>query len=218
MPSNTATRRILFVGNSYTGRNQLPRMIAEIAAAASTPKNVQCAAVLAGGASLKQHWNAGKVQVALGGPRFDDVVLQEQSTLPVKNAARYHDNVRRFVPVIREHGARIVLYLPWARQQTPERQADLNAAVDAIANEIDALVVPVGPAWEVAQRELPGIALYEDDGSHPTALGSFLAACVFYARLFDDGVNGEDVAHRLGIEPATAQTLQSLASRFRASP
>jgi len=217
MSSNTATRRILFVGNSYTGRNQLPRMIAEIAAAASTPRNVQCAAVLAGGASLKQHWNAGKVQLALAGPRFDDVVLQEQSTLPVKNAVRYHDNVRHFVPLIREHGARIVLYLPWARQQTPERQADLNAAVDAIANEIDALVVPVGPAWETAQRELPGVVLYEDDGSHPTALGSFLAACVFYARMFDDRPNGVETADRLGIEPATAEALQAIASRFRAT-
>lgn len=210
-------RRILFVGNSYTGRNQLPRLIAGIAAAGDPPRRLEVAAILAGGASLKRHWNSGTVQHALQARRWDDVVLQEQSTLPVKNAQRYHDNVRRFVAPIHEHGARLVLYLTWARREAPERQRDLTLAVQTIAGETAALVVPVGPAWETSRREHPEIVLYEDDGSHPTAAGSFLAACVFHARLFGEPPNGVAVADTLQLDRETAEVLQTLAWRFRAS-
>lgn len=214
----STTHRILFVGNSYTGRNQLPRLIADIAAASDPPRKVEVAAILAGGASLKRHWNSGKVQQALQARRWDDVVLQEQSTLPMKNAQRYHENVRLFVPPIRGHGARLVLYLTWARREAPERQRDITAAVQTIADATGALVVPVGPAWETSQREHPEIALYEDDGSHPTAAGSFLAACIFHARLFGERPNGVAVAGALELDREAAEALQALAWRFRLPP
>ena len=218
LAESSTTRRILFVGNSYTGRSQLPSLIAGLAGAGDPPRKLQVAAILAGGASLKRHWNAGKVQQALRAGRWDDVVLQEQSTLPVKNAQRYHDNVRLFVPLIREHGARLVLYLTWARRETPEKQRDITGAVQTIAAEAGALVVPVGPAWETSRRELPEIALYEDDGSHPTAAGSFLAACVFHARLYGERPNGLAVAATLQLDREIAEALQALAWRFRALP
>lgn len=41
-------------------------------------------------------------------------------------------------------------------------------------------LVPVGPAWQRA-RELRGnLPLYDADQSHPSALGQYLTACVFY--------------------------------------
>src|SRR5687767_10568152 len=41
-----------------------------------------------GGASLRTHWNKGDAQAAIQGEHYDYVVLQEQSTPPVKNATR----------------------------------------------------------------------------------------------------------------------------------
>lgn len=42
-------------------------------------------------------------------------------------------------------------------------------------------LVPVGPAWQRA-RELRGnLPLYDADQSHPSALGQYLTACVFYS-------------------------------------
>src|SRR5215470_19856179 len=131
MPTNptTVVSRILFVGNSYTSRNDLPRLVSELAAAALPPRQVDTQAIVAGGASLKRHWNAGKVQAALAAMPRDYVVLQEQSTLPFKNPQRYHENVRLFHPEIARHGAKTVLYLTWSRQQTPERQDEITRAV-----------------------------------------------------------------------------------------
>jgi hypothetical protein len=177
---------------------------------------VDVATIFAGGASLRRHWNIGDAQKALASPAWDYVVLQEQSTLPVKNPRRYHENVRLFATEIAEHGARIALYLTWSRQQAPQTQDQITRAVEDIAAEIGARIVPVGPAWHAATREDPSLMLYEDDGSHPTAAGSYLAACVFLVRLFDQRPRGWSVSDRLKIDRTVAGTLQEVAWAFRA--
>jgi hypothetical protein len=203
--------RILFVGNSYTLRNDLPGLLAKLAAAARHPRHVHVETIFAGGASLRRHWNAGRVQRSLQAAHWDYVVLQEQSTLPVKNAQRYHEHVRLFAPEIVRHGARVVLYVTWSRQSAPQSQAIITDAVKEIAAEVDALVVPVGVAWHEAIRQDPEVRLYAEDGSHPTAAGSYLAACVFHVALFHEAVNDETVAESLKIDRDTARRLQTIA-------
>jgi hypothetical protein len=208
--------RILFIGNSYTSRNQLPRLVADIAAGAEHPREVQFDAIVAGGASLRRHWNAGVAQKALEAATWDFVVLQEQSTLPLKNAKRYHENVRLIDAEITKCGAKTVLYLTWSRQQSPATQGDLTRAVEEIGAEINARVVPVGPAWHTAMREIAGLNLYVDDGSHPSAAGSYLAACVFFVRLFDESPRDESVFRSLRLDGETGGRLQKIAWEFRA--
>lgn len=178
--------RMLFIGNSYTSRNNLPKLLERIAKGAAVRRTIETRAVVAGGASLRRHWNAGEALTLLRGSAWNHVVLQEQSTLPIKNPARFKESVRLFDREIRQSGARTVLYLTWARENAPDSQDVLTRAVLEIANELGALVAPVGPAWQRAQATDPGIRLYEKDGSHPTPAGSYLAAEVFYATLFQD--------------------------------
>src|SRR5262245_29009503 len=116
-----APGNVLFIGNSFTARNDLPGLIASLAGAAD--KSFRHQLVQAGGASLRTHWNAGHAARLIDGGEFDAVVLQEQSTLPVKNAARMHENVCLFDGIIRAAGATTVLYMTWARRGQPDSQA-----------------------------------------------------------------------------------------------
>lgn len=211
MPAQHDLSRILFIGNSYTSRNQLPRLLADLAAAASQPRRVDVAAIVAGGASLRRHWNAGLAQKALASTAWDYVVLQEQSTLPLKNAVRYHENVRLFDAEIVRHGARTVLYLTWARQQAQDTQDGIARAVESIAAEIGALVVPVGRAWQAALGQGGELRLYTDDGSHPTWAGSYLAACMFHVSLFGESPPGFAVSDALELDRAVAARLHAVA-------
>ena len=203
--------RILFIGNSFTARNDLPGLLTEMAASAPQPKTITTDQVLANGASLRQHWNAGVAAEKIRAGGWDFVVLQEQSTLPIKNATRFHENVRLFDEVIQEQGARTVLYLTWARQQAPETQVALSEATGAISREIEALVAPVGDVWKAVLEEEPGLGLYDKDGSHPSALGNYLAACVFYATLFPGDAVGPSVAEWLKVPVQQAVVLQQAA-------
>jgi hypothetical protein len=217
MNAHGRASRTLFIGNSYTSRNDLPRLLTELAAAAEPPRTLHTQAIVAGGASLKRHWNAGLARKALAEARWDHVVLQEQSTLPVKNPQRYHDNVRLFAPEIANSGARIVLYLTWPRESRPETQQAITRAVSDIATQIDALVVPVGPAWQKALQENPRLRLYADDGSHPTIVGTYLAACMFHVALFDRPAKGDPLAAALRLDADIARQLQSVAWSLHSS-
>ena len=73
--------RILYIGNSFTTRNDLPGVVGELAKCAGI--TVEQEVISAGGASLRRHFNAGATAKISGG-RWDYVVLQEQSTLPIK--------------------------------------------------------------------------------------------------------------------------------------
>lgn len=195
-PASTAVR-LLFIGNSYTNRNDLPGLLTALAAAGEPPIRIHTERVIANGASLRQHWNAGHAAQLIREQPCDVIVLQEQSTLPLKNRQRYHENVRLFAELIRPTGSRLALYQTWARQNAPETQDALNAAVDEIARETGALVLPVGVAWRHA-RQIAGVPeLFDKDGSHPTLAGSFLAACVFHHTLF--GVPDEELPVPIGL-------------------
>ena len=209
--------RILFVGNSFTARNGMPHILVDLAAAAENPLAVEVESIIAGGASLRRHWTAGAAQRALLASRFDWVVLQEQSTLPIKNAQRYHENVRLFAPLIAEHGARLALYLTWSRQPAPQAQALLNDAVDAIAAETGGRTVPVGRAWHDALDDDPPIELYMPDGSHPNATGSYLAACTFLVTLLERAPSGFAVSDALRIEHGIAARVHAHARNAAAN-
>src|SRR5258708_38989285 len=109
---------VLFIGNSFTARNALPGLIANLAAARG--KSIRHRLISAGGASLRTHWNTGEAFKAIQDGRYDAVVLQEQSKLPVKNAARIHENIRLFDGAIKAAGATTFLYMTWARRHEPE--------------------------------------------------------------------------------------------------
>lgn len=211
MPSKTVN--ILFIGNSFTQRNNVPALLAQLAEARDI--DVKHDLISAGGASLRTHWNAGRATAAISSHRYDYVVLQEQSTLPVKNAKRMEENVRLFDSAIREAGAKTVLYMTWARQHSPESQDLITQAYSSIGEQLGAIVVPVGVAWQKFLVTHDHPVLHDRDQSHPTLAGSYLAACVFLAVLLkanpvgiESGPAGLDEQDRKVLQAAAAKQFE----------
>ena len=174
---------MLFIGNSFTTKNDLPGLLSTIAKVGKGI-TIESKVISAGGASLRRHWNAGAAHT-ITDENWDYVVFQEQSTLPIKNGKRFHENVREFVPAMNDCGAIMVLFMTWARKQVPENQKLLTDSYNEIGEELAATVVPVGTAWKKLLEKHDEPVLHAEDGSHPTVAGSYLAACTFYAALFD---------------------------------
>jgi hypothetical protein len=180
--------KILFIGNSFTQRNDLPSLVAELAL--ERDLRVKPALISAGGASLRTHWNAGRACRAIATGGYDYVVLQEQSTLPVKNALRMAENVRLFDEAIRRAKSKTVLYMTWAREHAPETQQAIADAYNSIGKELGAVVVPVGLAWQNFLSNHKKPVLYDRDQIHPTQAGSYLAACTFLGALLKENPTG----------------------------
>jgi hypothetical protein len=183
-PAMPTPRRILFIGNSYTFCNDLPRQLTMLAAAAGVERPIEAAFTGSGGWTLEQHWNHAPCRELLGRGGWDEVVLQEQTRRPYEGTALYHDYARRFHGEIQRLRAKTVLYLTWAPGLEPERQPQLDQSVGAIGKELGVTVVAAGPAFALVRSRAPQLPLYvPEDQRHPSSQGTYLAACAFFATL-----------------------------------
>lgn len=219
---------ILFIGNSYTGVNNLPQLVQDVAASAGD--TFSFFAHNPGGQTLMNHSSEGglaRTEIAKG--IYNCVVLQEQSQIPSftdnEVSQLYAPYVRLLDSAIKAANpcARTLLYMTWGRkngdasncQTWPPvctymgmdsllRLRTLNASK---ANTCD--VAPVGVAWRLTRERHPEIELYQPDESHPSLEGSYLAACVFYTAIF--GKDPLNIAYNAGLDPAVADTLRHMA-------
>jgi hypothetical protein len=215
-----AVTRILFIGNSYTYVNDLPGMFAKLAC--SGGHKVETGMAAEGGWTLAQHTNSSQTLDKVQFQKWDYIVLQEQSEIPAIQAARLqtmYPAVRQLVQRIRTSGAQPLLFMTWGHKDGDaevgianyyDMQAQLSAGYMGIAQELNVPVVPVGTAWLKSRAQANPPDLWQPDGSHPTQQGTYLAACVFYAAIFHQTPLGS--GYLAGIDPAIAQTLQTLAA------
>jgi hypothetical protein len=176
------TLRVLFIGNSLTTVNNVPDLVARLAAAAGQP--FQHRTVAFDGYSLEDHWNRGDARHAIAEGGWSIVVLQQgPSALPTSRAL-LRDYVRRFDGEARRIGARTALYMVWP---AADRRADFESvrlSYRTSAHDVDGLFIPGGEAWLEAWRHDQRLELYGSDGFHPTPAGSYLVALVMFDVLF----------------------------------
>lgn len=184
------TIRVLFIGNSYTYVNDLPWLTQQLAESAKETRTLETEMVVVGGATLKSHWKRGKALRLLRAKQWDYVVLQEQSTLPITNPKEMYKYASLFDTEIKRVNSQTVFYLTWAKQNQPETQQILTDSYMAIAKKLKAKVALVGIVWQKVQEANPKFNLYNPDQSHPSPIGSYLAACVFYKTFYKGSLIG----------------------------
>ena len=204
----TPTKRVLFIGNSYTFFNNLPDAVAALGT--RNGETWQVGRYLRGGATFGTHWcdNAGEAEnrgkngmtydkKRKGGldkllkQRWDAVVVQANSQEPFFAPDEFQANGVKLIEKVKAAGVpRVLLYQTWARQHIPSQQAGLSAAYAKLAKATGAEVVRVGDAWAAAFKAKPGLVLHNPDRSHPNDKGSYLAACLFYRALSGKSAKG----------------------------
>jgi hypothetical protein len=210
-----ACLRILFIGNSYTSVNDLPKTFFELARSGNHP--VEVGMFAQGGWSLADHIKSPELSDVMQSSKWDYVVVQEQSQIPSmeqsRNTAMY-PAARTLIGRIKDTGARPIFFQTWAHQNGwPENgmsnfesmQYQIDRGYLLIAQELNVPVAPVGDAWFDATQLDPQLELWQEDGSHPSEQGTYLAACVFYAVIFRENPQGlpflgnlpKDIAHEL---------------------
>ena len=213
--------KLLFIGNSYTYYNDLPKTLAALAE--ENGHAVTTEAVTKGGWKLFQYLDvrneyAEKLDALLASEHFDAVFLQEQSLLPATDPEAFLDGVTRLSERLRGKTDRTVLYVTWGRKEgskdleahgwTRAEMTDrLAASYERAAEAVGAETSHVGRAFLALNLLYPEIDLHHADLTHPSALGTALAAAVHYRTLF-----GEPPASlaSLGLDEATEQAFREV--------
>ena len=102
--------------------------------------------------------------------------------------------------------------MTWANKSRPRTQKILADAYSRIATELDAVLAPVGLAWEKAQALDIELNLYHIDDRHANPSGAYLTASVFYAVFFN--VSPEELPATLQIEGKIRLDLAEARARF----
>ncbi|MDD3409202.1 MAG: SGNH/GDSL hydrolase family protein [Eubacteriales bacterium] len=175
--------RILFIGNSHTYYHDMPCRVRRLA----EESGVACEVVMLahGGWFLEQHVSEPEARFNILFGHYDYVVLQEH-THPFAPERKYKSAVAALNEWIGQAGGRTVLYETWARQDEPEKQAEMSRAQRSAAEEIGAVLAPVGEQWQPYQQSHPELALYAEDGAHASEQGAELAARVIWASIWAD--------------------------------
>ena len=180
--------RILMFGNSFTYYNDMPAMLSELLEA-------EVRAVTRGGAKLSEFRDPKReigreAEEVLRSGRWDYVVLQDQSSRPV----RFRDSFLRDVHIlsrkIRSVGAVPLLFATWPYRPGADQYgktglnfdslgAGLSEAYRAAGEKEGLSVADAGrrfiKLWESGNEE-DREGLYAEDGSHPGTAGSRIAA------------------------------------------
>jgi hypothetical protein len=220
MCSGKNCTRVLFIGNSLTSVNDLPRTFAKLAG--SGHHHVSTAMQAPGGARFADQLASASTDQAIGANKWNIVVLQDQSqqaSAAYFQSSELYPSAAELASKARIGGAAPVFYLTpawrdgWPDNGIPSYQAMQNAIDDGyvtVAQKLHATVAPIGVAWNAEVNAASGPDLWQGDGVHPTIAGTYLAACVLYATVFREspvGLHWHD-----GLSADEASTLQVVAA------
>lgn len=214
------TKRVLFIGNSYTYVNNLPQLVANVAAAQGDSLIFDSSAP--GSYTFQLHSAYAPTLSKIAQATWDYVVLQEQSQLPsfppsqvATDCLPYARALDSLVHVA-DSCAETIFYMTWGRKNGDAAncgfypplcsyagmQERLRQSYLLMAQQNNAVTAPVGSAWREVRNQNPSFDLYQADESHPSIYGSYIAACVFYTLIFQKPVYS--LSYTAGIATADA--------------
>jgi len=231
--SNGYALKVLWIGNSYTYYNDLPKLVGEIAN--QTGHEYIYDSHLEGGWTWERHAQSQETLDKITSDMWDVVILQEYSTRPAydekivcNQTVPYLDQL---VKAIRDNNPATLLqfYLTWGRPygelqlcQTMQQFCSYETMQDALTSRYTsfacmkrpARAAPVGEAframklfdWDLEDEYFH--SLYVEGDHHPSMRGSYLAALLHFMSLYNVPVVSNDPSiPYLGVDPFFAKLL-----------
>ena len=188
---------ILFIGNSYTFYNEMPKIFEKLSN--DNGRNVNVCSVTKGGRKLIDFETVDEItenlSEILSDNLFDVCIIQEQSVIPAYDFDTFDRGLTRVVGMVGDRADRLVLYATWGRKEgspvlnehgwNREVMTDLlTESYKKAAEKFGADVSNVGKCFALVTDRFPDTKLYCDDLSHPSYKGSCLAAMSHYYTVF----------------------------------
>jgi hypothetical protein len=231
-------REILFIGNSLTYYHDMPATLQKIFnekkikinVHQSTLPGVSLADHLVNPQTLKkiegQNWDVVILQE--GTVRI---------LIPEARKYKFERSVFKFDSIIKLKGGKTILYQSYPISIYPEKycypsllisntipereycsdelkDSDqefriIEDAFNKLSKQIDCDIAQVGLFFEICKRKYPELALFESvEDTHPSALGSYLIACVFFKEL--TGEKASKISYSAGLNELDVEKVREV--------
>lgn len=180
-PSRTEFH-ILFVGNSLTYTNNLPRLVRKYARSRNI--NVQTEMIAFANYALEDHWNEGQVQKLISSQTYDFVIVQQGPSSQSNGRIMLMEYGAKFNDLCQLNSAQLCFFMVWPSMDYYSTFEDVIKNHRDAASKNNAILLPVGQAWKDYIDNSKNFEYYGKDGFHPSSKGSEAAAKVIVNHLF----------------------------------
>jgi len=182
------TENILFIGNSFTFYWNLPLVVE--AMANERNYNFDITQSTGSGSSLKDHWLENdelKSKTLIETEKYDRVVIQDKSLNPLQNLVESRKYFTDFIELVKANNGTPYIYATWMYKGISNNNYDIvdpiQHALQPVADKTGSIMVPIDQAFRIFQQSHPNIPIFMSDNKHPSPVGTYLAACVYF-RIF----------------------------------
>lgn len=216
--------RVLFVGNSYTHYNNMPKLFEQMA----DSKGVKLEVLMDAKSShtFEMHSKRPELYKNIRSTKWDYIVLQGFSRELAQDRAVIDKQslpyLKQLLDSIYANNSctNVLLYqtwgydtgfkddslgIDWSYQTMSDR---IHEGYLYVSEQLNLSIVPVGKVWETVKENHPQIELYQEDKQHPSLAGSYLAASCFYTALFK---TEPDLSFTAKLDPKQAAIIQEIA-------
>ncbi|MDT0596620.1 hypothetical protein [Glaciecola petra] len=205
--------RVLFIGNSFSFYNNgiHNHFSSLIRASGEWERGLNRVRLLTlSGAHVYEQLANIDAHLAVANARWQSIVIQGHSNEPVLESKRerFENAIELAIEKISAKNIEPIIFMTWGYKGQHDMAKALSDEYIKIAKKHKVKVVPVGLAFLEAEKSLPKIDLfvkdvlsvdtsargktltYRNDIKHPSSAGTYLAACVFYASLYNKSPEG----------------------------
>ena len=162
--------------------------------------------VTSGGYSLADHIENTAID-KINERDWDFIILQENTFIAANESESSTTSFNKFKDVLSQKRAKVLLFMTWEYKDEPDMYERIRKTYNDGALITGGQVVRVGEVWRnIIRDSVPNINLYAEDGFHPGPQGTFLAAAMFYNKIY--GKSPSDNTYSAGMETEMADYLK----------
>lgn len=173
---------VLFIGNSLTYTNNLPRLLEK--KASQNNIKVKTEMIAYPDYALIDHLSQGNIQSEMTKNTYDFVIIQQGPSSQSEGKRLLLEATERIAQLCKENGSKLCVFMVWpslSYYQTFDGVINNYRSASKLNN---AILCPVGEAWKKYIDESRSYEYYGPDGFHPSKKGSQLAAEIIFNSLF----------------------------------
>lgn len=173
---------ILFIGNSLTYTNDLPKLVNK--SAKSKGIEIHSEIIAFPNYALEDHWNDGQIQQLIASNKYDYVIVQQGPSSQEEGRKMLLAYGEKISSLCKTHGAKLCFFMVWPSLQYYQTFDGVIKNYEEAAILSNSILLPVGEVWKDYFDTTNNFKYYGPDGFHPSLIGSKTAAELIVNYLF----------------------------------
>ncbi|MGG8497069.1 SGNH/GDSL hydrolase family protein [Tenacibaculum sp. TC6] len=183
-PHSKTEISILFIGNSLTYYNDLPKLVAKEAKKKGI--KIRTKTVAYPNYAIVDHWNGGTVQKLIASKAYKYVIIQQGPSSQNEGRQMLIEAGKKYRQLCHKNGATLCYFMVWPSLTYYATFDGVIKNYTDAARLNEAILLPVGKAWKNYFDTTNTFDYYGKDGFHPSLKGSKAAANSIVKHLFKE--------------------------------